>query len=439
MKYKAISALLLLTLSLSLQACSVSVNTSGAGTVTNETSQGNTAESSGTDNAAEEDSQPSEEVISESAIEMVTEQAEAEEDTSAATSTVTETATETSTVETTVKEEATAANTDDGTIDPFAKDVFNVADNESGVVLSFTGASPYIFLTVRNNISSFNSLSEFVYSADKTQDIKEGDTVTVSVSAPTVTWNKHNLSRTSIEIPVEGMDSYVTSISEITDADWDQIMVDVNKYASQFGKNGRRRKSRTLVYDGIINNEKQQFFLNESGFTLSGFGYKNAHFSSLDLAGEDVDAILADNLEYNRLTIELVNTVHLTNVLYAKLETEMKRSLTQAEKDSLDLKTGYRAIQLFNIRRNANGKLLYDIQKYGWGSTYTDENRMLSKAVMDVETMQTKDISSYKAIDYCKPKKTTVKTSTTAKATTAASTETASQSTTAVNTQQSTG
>ena len=288
-------------------------------------------------------------------------------------------------------------------LDPFAEDIFNVDAKSEGVVLQFAGTSPYITLTILNNVSSFNPLSEFSYTADKERNIKNGDTITITASAPTVTLNKYKLSRTSTTIQVEGQDSYINSISEITDSDWNQIMVDVNKFASQFSANGPRRKDRTLVYEGIINQKKQQFYLNETGFTLSNFGYGNAVFSSLALAHDgDLEELVAGGQEFNRLTIELTNTINLTDVLYKQIEKEIRRPLTDEEKAELDHKTGYRAIQLFNVRRNADGKLLYDIQKYGWGSTYTDEDRMLSKAVIDVGTMQTKDMSSWPAADYYK-------------------------------------
>lgn len=105
----------------------------------------------------------------------------------------------------------------EGLKEPIPVDAFDAAffDTENGVVLEYTKASPVAGLTIVNQCTS-EPACWITYTADKTYDLSNGDVIHVEAAlSPVATQQGYVLTETSKDITVEGLNSYVSSLSQL--------------------------------------------------------------------------------------------------------------------------------------------------------------------------------------------------------------------------------
>ena len=80
--------------------------------------------------------------------------------------------------------------------------------------ISFDGVAPYGTLSIENNCDSSAPQSYVEYTADKTSELKNGDTIAVTAGLkPGAEDEGYVLKETEAAITAEGLDSYVTDVS----------------------------------------------------------------------------------------------------------------------------------------------------------------------------------------------------------------------------------
>lgn len=103
-------------------------------------------------------------------------------------------------------------------VDAFDSKYFN---QEEGIDLSFSGISPFGHLSIENHVDESNPLSRVHYEASKEEDIKKGDTITITASLPeTFAEEGWVLKESSVTVTAENLRSY---ISELKPGMWEQI------------------------------------------------------------------------------------------------------------------------------------------------------------------------------------------------------------------------
>lgn len=109
-----------------------------------------------------------------------------------------------------------------GLIEPVEVDAFDssVFDTENGIFLNYQGIAPEAYLSIENHCSESNPQYYVTYTTDSEGNLKNGDTITVtaSISAQGESMG-YVLKETQKTITVEGLDSYVTSLSELNESD----------------------------------------------------------------------------------------------------------------------------------------------------------------------------------------------------------------------------
>lgn len=101
-------------------------------------------------------------------------------------------------------------------VDAFAEDIF---DTDSGVVLEYTGTAPEASLEIVNQCAS-ETASLITYTADKNDGIRNGDEITVTATlSPEAAKEGYVLKETEKTVKVEGLNSYVESLSQINETD----------------------------------------------------------------------------------------------------------------------------------------------------------------------------------------------------------------------------
>lgn len=119
----------------------------------------------------------------------------------------------------------------EGLKDPIEVDAFasNIFDTESGVVLEYSNAAPVASLTILNQCANAPE-SLITYTADKTSDISNGDQITITAALPaTAAEEGYVLKETEKTITVEGLDTYVTSLAQLSDADREDVETQLQK------------------------------------------------------------------------------------------------------------------------------------------------------------------------------------------------------------------
>ncbi len=122
-------------------------------------------------------------------------------------------------------------------VDAFDSSVWNT---DNGVKVAFEGTAPFAELSIENNCESSVPQSYVEYTADKTSDLKNGDTVTITASLKDGAEDEgYVLKETESTLTVEGLDSYVTDISMLSVEDVktleDQLKQEIsNTYGDMF-------------------------------------------------------------------------------------------------------------------------------------------------------------------------------------------------------------
>lgn len=106
-------------------------------------------------------------------------------------------------------------------VDAFASDIF---DTDNGVTLEYSNVAPIASLTITNKSAS-EPESLITYTADKTSNISNGDQITITAELPANAANEgYVLKESEKTITVEGLDTYVTSLSQLSEADKAEVL-----------------------------------------------------------------------------------------------------------------------------------------------------------------------------------------------------------------------
>lgn len=101
-------------------------------------------------------------------------------------------------------------------VDAFAEDIF---DTDSGVVLEYTGTAPEASLEIANQCAE-EPASLITYTADKTEGIRNGDEITITAELSAEAAKEGYVLKESVKtVKVEGLNSYVESLSQINETD----------------------------------------------------------------------------------------------------------------------------------------------------------------------------------------------------------------------------
>lgn len=120
-------------------------------------------------------------------------------------------------------------------VDPFDTAFFG---KEDGVNLTYDGVAPIASLSISNQCQSEPQAS-IVYTADKTSDLSNGDSITVTAQLPdSAVQEGYVLTQTETTVTVEGLDTYVTSLSQLNDADRKKMETKLTQLFNQMLENG---------------------------------------------------------------------------------------------------------------------------------------------------------------------------------------------------------
>lgn len=117
-------------------------------------------------------------------------------------------------------------------IDPFGADIFG---DGNPVFIKYEGTAPYGSITITNNAESNNPVSMIKYSADKTNNLKNGDTITITATfASGHDTTAYKLTRSTTTVTVSGLNSYVTDVSLFNSSAVNNLQ---NKFSSFYQSN----------------------------------------------------------------------------------------------------------------------------------------------------------------------------------------------------------
>lgn len=129
--------------------------------------------------------------------------------------------------------------TDVEIVDAFDPEVFDVEDGEEGIIIEFTGASPDAEVQIRSTLPSDHPLSDVQYSADPSNGLSEGDTITITATLP-YSDEPRELKEESTTVTVDSVASYVDDLEEIDDKTWEEIKAQCDDLWQAKGVNGTR-------------------------------------------------------------------------------------------------------------------------------------------------------------------------------------------------------
>lgn len=103
-------------------------------------------------------------------------------------------------------------------LDPFDSQYFN---REDGIEIDYLGTAPFATASVKCHLPENHPLSKVKYTLDKTENLENGDTITVTAKVrDDYVSEGYTLKETTTSVKVEGMRSYVT---EMTEQMWGQL------------------------------------------------------------------------------------------------------------------------------------------------------------------------------------------------------------------------
>lgn len=104
-------------------------------------------------------------------------------------------------------------------LDAFDSKVFNT---EEGIEISFSGRAPFGRISIENHFSRSETLSDVRYTADKTENIKEGDKITITAELSAgLEVDGYYLKKNSTVVTVENIDRYLSD--QMEPGMWEQI------------------------------------------------------------------------------------------------------------------------------------------------------------------------------------------------------------------------
>lgn len=103
------------------------------------------------------------------------------------------------------------------TLDAFDPEIFNT---DTGIKITYEGISPMASIVIENGCGD-EQVQHFVeYAPDKTYEISNGDTITITASLTEQAINEgYMLKEEQTQITVEGLESYVLNLSELNEED----------------------------------------------------------------------------------------------------------------------------------------------------------------------------------------------------------------------------
>lgn len=112
------------------------------------------------------------------------------------------------------------------TLDAFDPEVFNT---DAGVKISYEGTSPMASISIENRCNDEQAQRFVEYVPDKTYEISNGDTITITASLTGEAVNEgYALKEEQTQITVEGLESYVSNLSELNEKDRSNVETKLN-------------------------------------------------------------------------------------------------------------------------------------------------------------------------------------------------------------------
>lgn len=114
--------------------------------------------------------------------------------------------------------------------DPFE----NGTINNNGMVITYSGASPYASIHVRNKFPADDPRSRITFSASKSTNIVNGEEITISAVVPKAMQDM-KLTRTSYKMKAVRMDTYITKADHVSQTLFERMKKDCAKKISSSG------------------------------------------------------------------------------------------------------------------------------------------------------------------------------------------------------------
>ena len=112
------------------------------------------------------------------------------------------------------------------TLDAFDPEVF---DADTGVKISYEGISPMASIVIENGCGDGQAQRFVEYVPDKTYEISNGDTITITASLTEQAIKEgYVLKDEQTQITVEGLESYVSNLSELNEGDKSNVETKLN-------------------------------------------------------------------------------------------------------------------------------------------------------------------------------------------------------------------
>ena len=107
------------------------------------------------------------------------------------------------------------------TLDAFDPEIF---DTDTGVKISYEGISPMASIVIENGCGDGQAQRFVEYVPDKTYEISNGDTITITASLTEQAIKEgYVLKEEQTQITVEGLESYVLNLSELNEGDRNNV------------------------------------------------------------------------------------------------------------------------------------------------------------------------------------------------------------------------
>lgn len=154
-------------------------------------------------------------------------------------------------------------------VDAFASGIFQ---SDTGVLLEYSGTAPDVSLTIRNQCTR-EPESLITYSADRTSGLKNGDEIRITAELSAQAAEEgYVLKETEKTVTVEGLDSYVSSLSQLKEADKAEVLENAEKFF--------RAKAEDNIYFYTVDDAKID--MNTRSTTFSDFAFSEDTYETAD-------------------------------------------------------------------------------------------------------------------------------------------------------------
>lgn len=214
-------------------------------------------------------------------------------------------------------------------LDAFDSSIFDVEAGEKGVVVQLDGTSPNIMIYISNSIDSDNPLSKVDYSIEGDEQelgtYKNGDEITIVATLPKdLATEGYVLKEEKKTITVGGVNEYISSMDELTDADWEVINSKIEEFKAANLSGG--------TYSGlsIVTDSGKQTIQGFSDVNFDKAYMINAKVNEMDnFWGEEAHNKLSVRfkMNVNKIYKEMVGEESVSEDVYGMIHTtNLKRS-----------------------------------------------------------------------------------------------------------------